>query len=70
MSGSPDVALDLAEAARYLSVGEGVSVMAVPYDRHLAAGGAIRLPALGHDTRDSAIRLSAEMLARAIRAAR
>jgi MinD-like ATPase involved in chromosome partitioning or flagellar assembly len=70
VSTSPDTALDLAETVRYLSVSDGVSVMAVPYDRHLAAGGAIRLPALGHHTRDSALRLSAEVLARAIRAAR
>jgi MinD-like ATPase involved in chromosome partitioning or flagellar assembly len=70
VSTSPDAALDLDEAARYLRVAEGVSVMAVPYDRHLAAGGAIRMPALDQGTRDCATRLASDILGRAIRATR
>jgi MinD-like ATPase involved in chromosome partitioning or flagellar assembly len=65
-STSPHTAIDLAAARRYLRVGD-VSVVHLPYDRHLAAGGAVRLPLLGQETRDATARLGAELLDRAVR---
>lgn len=61
----PDSALDEAKAARHLGMG-GVTVVSVPYDRHLAAGGAIRTELLGHHTREAAARLAAECMNRAV----
>jgi len=63
---SPDTVLDPAAATEYLAV-DGVRVVAVPYDRHLAAGGAIRLPLLARGTRDGVAALAAEVLGRAVR---
>ncbi|GAA1901259.1 MinD/ParA family ATP-binding protein [Streptantibioticus ferralitis] len=63
---SPHTAIDLPAAERYLRVGD-VRVVHVPYDRHLAAGGAVRLALLGQRTRDAAARLGAELLDRAVR---
>ncbi|MET8177754.1 type VII secretion protein [Streptomyces sp. NPDC005336] len=63
---SPDTAIDMDIARRHL--GEtGVLVMTVPYDRHLAAGGAIRTELLAQSTRLAAGRLAAELLDRAVR---
>lgn len=66
VSTSPDSTLDLGAAAKYLTV-DGVRVVTVPYDRHLAAGGAVQLPLLARETRDGAVRLAAEVLNRAVR---
>ncbi|MBI0320109.1 type VII secretion protein [Streptomyces javensis] len=63
---SPDTALDL-DAARAHLAESGVEVMAIPYDRHLAAGGAIRTGLLAHSTRLAAGRLAAALLDRAVR---
>ncbi len=63
---SPDTALDLDVARAHLAE-SGVEVMAIPYDRHLAAGGAIRTGLLAHSTRLAAGRLAAALLDRAVR---
>ncbi|MGV9847975.1 MinD/ParA family ATP-binding protein [Streptomyces sp. NPDC003442] len=63
---SPDTALDLGVARAHLAE-SGVEVMAIPYDRHLAAGGAIRTGLLAHGTRLAAGRLAAALLDRAVR---
>ncbi|MFE7042764.1 MinD/ParA family protein [Streptomyces atratus] len=56
----PHPGLDLDEAAEKLkSTGAGVQVL--PYDRHLAAGGAIRTELLAHATREAATRLAADV---------
>ncbi|MFD4947620.1 MinD/ParA family protein [Streptomyces sp. NPDC058239] len=56
----PHPGLDLDEAAEKLrSTGAGVQVL--PYDRHLAAGGAIRTDLLAHTTREAATRLAADV---------
>ncbi len=65
-STSPHTAIDLEAATRYLRVGD-TPVVHVPYDRHLAAGGAVRLALLGQETRDATARLGAELLDRAVR---
>ncbi|WP_225845544.1 hypothetical protein [Streptomyces sp. HPF1205] len=61
---APYAAIDTAGAARYLAQ-TGVTVLPVPYDRHLAAGGVIRMPLLARDTRLAAGRLAAALLDRA-----
>jgi MinD-like ATPase involved in chromosome partitioning or flagellar assembly len=63
-SASPYPAIDTAGAARYLGH-NGVTVLSVPYDRHLAAGGVIRMSLLARDTRLAAGRLAAALLDRA-----
>lgn len=63
-SAAPYAAIDTAGAARYLAQ-TGVTVLPVPYDRHLAAGGVIRVPLLARDTRLAAGRLAAALLDRA-----
>ncbi|WP_211128180.1 type VII secretion protein [Streptomyces yatensis] len=63
---SPDTALDLDVARAHLAE-SGVEVMAIPYDRHLAAGGAIHTGLLAHSTRLAAGRLAAALLDRAVR---
>ncbi|MFH8368741.1 hypothetical protein [Streptomyces sp. NPDC018031] len=62
---SPDAAIDPTAAARHLEAA-GVRVVAVPYDRHLAAGGPIRASLLGQETRMAAGRLAAALLDRAV----
>lgn len=61
----PDTALDEAKASRHLGA-DGVAVVTLPYDRHLAAGGAIRTELLGHHTRGAAAHLAAECVNRAV----
>ncbi|MFD9338059.1 MinD/ParA family protein, partial [Streptomyces sp. NPDC060028] len=56
----PHAVLDLEEAARMLK-GTGASVQILPYDRHLAAGGAIRTELLAHPTREAVVRLAADV---------
>ncbi|MFF6995168.1 type VII secretion protein [Streptomyces sp. NPDC008313] len=63
---SPDLILDAKEAAAHLREA-GVTVVTVPYDRHLAGGGPIRTDLLGRSTRDAAVRLAAEAMRRATR---
>ena len=61
---SPDTAIDLAAAVRYLAE-TGVGVLTIPYDRHLAAGAAISTALLGRRTRLAVGHLAAELLDRA-----
>ncbi|GAA3845877.1 hypothetical protein GCM10022403_092170 [Streptomyces coacervatus] len=65
-SGTPDLNLDLKTATAHLRE-TGVTVVHLPYDRHLAAGGPIRTELLGSATRRTATRLAAEALQRAVR---
>jgi MinD-like ATPase involved in chromosome partitioning or flagellar assembly len=67
ISATPDPNLDLKTATAHLRE-TGVSVVHLPYDRHLAAGGPIRTELLGSATRHAATRLAAEALQRAVRA--
>ncbi|HSA52030.1 MAG TPA: hypothetical protein VLH10_18230 [Yinghuangia sp.] len=62
---SPDTALDTRKALRHLEV-RGATVISVPYDRSLAAGGEIRTAGLARDTRDAAARLAAATMDRAV----
>ncbi|MEV0278322.1 MinD/ParA family protein [Streptomyces sp. NPDC050610] len=66
---SPHMALDVAAAGAHLQL-EGVRVLMLPYDRHLAAGGPIRTDLLGEATREAATELAAEVLNRAVSGAR
>ncbi|MGC4986901.1 hypothetical protein ACLQ18_40940 [Streptomyces sp. DT193] len=63
---SPDTTLDEKTAAAHLRE-TGVSVVRLPYDRHLAQGGPIHTSVLGRATRDAAVRLAAEAMHRAVR---
>ncbi|QDQ16549.1 type VII secretion protein [Streptomyces spectabilis] len=63
---TPDAALDPKAAAGHLRE-TGVTVVPLGYDRHLAAGGPIRVERLAEATRDSAARLAAEAMHRAVR---
>jgi MinD-like ATPase involved in chromosome partitioning or flagellar assembly len=56
----PHAGLDLGKAAEKLKA-SGASVQVLPYDRHLAAGGAIRTELLAHSTRLAATRLAARV---------
>ncbi|MEE1808002.1 MinD/ParA family ATP-binding protein [Streptomyces sp. BE133] len=56
----PHPGLDLDEAAEKLK-STGAAVQVLPYDRHLAAGGAIRTELLAHATREAATRLAADV---------
>ncbi|MFJ7489996.1 MinD/ParA family protein [Streptomyces sp. NPDC097727] len=56
----PHPGLDLDEAAEKLK-STGADVQVLPYDRHLAAGGAIRTELLAHATREAATRLAADV---------
>ncbi|MCH0566108.1 type VII secretion protein [Streptomyces sp. MUM 136J] len=67
IAGSPDATLDAKTAAAHLRE-PGVPVVALPYDRHLAQGGPIHPPMLGQSTRDAAVRLTAEVMQRAVSA--
>ncbi|MGI5454989.1 type VII secretion protein [Streptomyces sp. CA-249302] len=63
---SPDTTLDVKAARAHLKE-TGVSVVVLPYDRHLAAGGPIHTDLLGTATRDATLELGAEVLRRAVR---
>jgi MinD-like ATPase involved in chromosome partitioning or flagellar assembly len=67
VANSPDLVLDPKKAATHLRE-TGVTVLSVPYDRHLAGGGPIHTALLGMDTRTAATRLAAEVMGRAVRA--
>ncbi|WP_236572698.1 hypothetical protein [Streptomyces sp. GS7] len=62
---SPDSGVDVRKAAGHLGAG-GAAVLPLPYDRHLAAGGAIRPELLGERTREAAARIAAEAMDRAV----
>ncbi|MCZ0994724.1 hypothetical protein O1L44_18555 [Streptomyces noursei] len=62
---SPDSGVDVRKAAGHLGAG-GAAVLPLPYDRHLAAGGAIRSELLGARTREAAARIAAEVMDRAV----
>ena len=64
-SHSPHMTIDLDAAAAHLRL-EGVRVLPLPYDRHLAAGGAIRTSLLAGATREAAGELAAELVNRAV----
>ncbi|MFC5956562.1 hypothetical protein ACFP51_19430 [Streptomyces pratens] len=66
VSSTPDTLLDDETAAGHLKEA-GVTVVSVPYDRHLAGGGPIRTDLLAHDTRQAVLRLAAEVMGRAVR---
>jgi MinD-like ATPase involved in chromosome partitioning or flagellar assembly len=66
IASSPDMTLDLKAAiAHFREV--GVTVVSLPYDRHLAQGGPIRTAQLGHGVRQAVTRLAAEAMTRAVR---
>ncbi|MFJ3227026.1 hypothetical protein ACIPJS_27290 [Streptomyces sp. NPDC086783] len=65
-AGSPDLVLDVKAAVAHLKE-TGVTVVPLPYDRHLAGGGPIRPELLGQATRDATVRLAAEAMRRATR---
>ncbi|MFD9223137.1 MULTISPECIES: type VII secretion protein [unclassified Streptomyces] len=65
-SHSPDMTLDLKAATAHLRE-TGVTVVPLPYDRHLAQGGPIHTAQLGEAVRQSAMRLAAEAMERAVR---
>ncbi|WP_431989390.1 AAA family ATPase [Streptomyces albogriseolus] len=66
VSNTPDTLLDDKAAAGHLKE-SGVTVVTVPYDRHLAGGGPIRTDLLAHATRQAVLRLAAEVMGRAVR---
>ncbi|MGW3120954.1 nucleotide-binding protein [Streptomyces sp. NPDC001107] len=65
-SGTPDMNLDLKTATAHLRE-TGVTIVHLPYDRHLAAGGPIRTELLGSGARRAATQLAAQALQRAVR---
>ncbi|MGF1432024.1 MinD/ParA family ATP-binding protein [Kitasatospora sp. LaBMicrA B282] len=65
-TGSPHLGIDLTAAAEFLQL-DGVRVVTLPYDRHLAAGGPIRTAALAKRTRECVAELAAEVLNLAVR---
>ncbi|MFK8847445.1 hypothetical protein [Streptomyces sp. Ac-502] len=62
---SPDGGIDVRKAVEHLGAG-GAAVLPLPYDRHLAGGGAVRTELLGERTREAAARLAAEVMDRAV----
>lgn len=62
---SPDSGVDVRKAAAHLGAG-GAAVLPLPYDRHLAAGGAIRTELLAARTHEAAARIAAEVMDRAV----
>ena len=64
--GAPDTVLDDKAAAGHLRE-TGVTVVTVPYDRHLAGGGPIRTDLLAQATQHAVLRLAAEVMGRAVR---
>ncbi|WP_240966212.1 nucleotide-binding protein [Streptomyces zingiberis] len=65
VSAAPHLTMDEEAAAAHLRL-DGVEVVRLPYDRHLAAGGVIRTGLLGERTREAATRLAAATLNRAV----
>ncbi|MGW7527620.1 type VII secretion protein [Streptomyces sp. NPDC054783] len=65
-SNTPDAHLDLKAATAHLRE-TGVTLVHLPYDRHLAGGGPIMPDRLGEATRRAATQLAAEALQRAVR---
>lgn len=63
--GAPHTAIDLSAAREALGV-DGVSVRALRYDRHLAAGGAVRTELLARRTHDEVTELAADVLDRSL----
>jgi MinD-like ATPase involved in chromosome partitioning or flagellar assembly len=63
---TPDATLDVRTAAAHLKE-TGVTVVSLPYDRHLAGGGPIRTDLLAQATRQAVLRLAAEVTRRAVR---
>ncbi|AJE83330.1 hypothetical protein SLNWT_2954 [Streptomyces albus] len=61
---TPHGGLDLGKASRALAA-TGAGVQVLPYDRHLASGGAIRTELLSHAASRAAARLAAEAFRRA-----
>ncbi|MFE6591267.1 hypothetical protein [Streptomyces sp. BB1-1-1] len=66
VANTPDTVLDDKTAAGHLRE-SGVTVVTVPYDRHLAGGGPIRTDLLAHATQQAVLRLAAEVMGRAVR---
>ncbi|MER6424487.1 type VII secretion protein [Streptomyces sp. NPDC001137] len=64
-SGTPDLNFNLKTATAHLRE-TGVTIVHLPYDRHLAAGGPIRTQLLGSGTRRAATQLAAQALQRAV----
>ncbi|MFI0742220.1 type VII secretion protein [Streptomyces sp. NPDC021100] len=62
---TPHTAVDLDAAREALCLDE-VSVRALPYDRHLAAGGAVRTELLARRTHDEVTALAADVLSRSL----
>ncbi|GGP57402.1 MinD/ParA family ATP-binding protein [Streptomyces abikoensis] len=62
---SPHMTLDVTAASEHLQL-DGVKVLMLPYDRHLAAGGPIRTDLLGQVTREAVTELAADVLTRAM----
>lgn len=62
---SPHSTLDVRRASAQLASG-GAAVVPLPYDRHLAAGGAVRPGLLGRATREAAASLAAAVMDRAV----
>ncbi|MFI1968167.1 hypothetical protein BLA24_20765 [Streptomyces cinnamoneus] len=62
---SPHTTLDVAAASEHLRL-DGVKVLALPYDRHLAGGGPVRTDLLGQGTREAVTELAAEVLTSAM----
>ncbi|MEV5335358.1 type VII secretion protein [Streptomyces werraensis] len=66
VAGTPDMVLDDKAAVGHLKEA-GVTVVTVPYDRHLAGGGPIRTDLLARTTQEAVLRLTAEVMGRAVR---
>lgn len=62
---SPHMTLDVTAASEHLRV-DGVKVLTLPYDRHLATGGRIHTDLLGQATREAVTELAADVLTRAM----
>ncbi|AZM89723.1 hypothetical protein D1J60_15685 [Streptomyces sp. W1SF4] len=62
---SPHPAVDLGKAVEKLRA-TGAGVVVLPYDRHLASGGAVTSELLAFQTREASVRLAAEVLQRAV----
>lgn len=65
---SPDATLDIGKAMEYLQVG-GAEVVFLPYDRHLAAGGAVQMEMIARSSHQAATQVAAALLNRAVRTA-
>ncbi|MFV2121816.1 type VII secretion protein [Streptomyces sp. Act-28] len=64
-SGAPDMTLDARTAVAHLRE-PGVSVLTLPYDRHLAQGGPIHPAMLARATHEAAVGLAGEALRRSL----